>query len=300
MLIALCILLLVGILSLTFYLIFKNPFEYPYIVIDMDVSRKKLPNLENVLDEFIIENKDNFLQGIENVLLDPEEWKTQSKTCIDNSLFRRIRQKQFEQTLDDENLFNIELYKVETRYKTINYKKYPYKVNTVVQTLNCSAEYIKERYKKLKEINFECPISKYNTKDQRKLLTKELRNLIKIRDNYTCQICGKYMPDEVGLHIDHIVPISKGGKSIKSNLQVLCSKCNGSKKDKIPQQYQNNESKVDVTNILMIEKTKDATLIYLKSSSQPILKPIEEYEYWEYSFLKHHKNSLIGERVIRS
>ena len=265
------------------------------MIIDMDVSGRKLPNLETVLDEFIIENKDNFLQGIEKVLLDLEEWKNQSKACIDNSLFRRIRQTQFEQTLDDGNLFNIELYKVETRYKTINYKKYPYKVNTIVQTLNCSAEYLQERYKKLKEINFECPISKYNAKDQRKLLTKELRNLIKIRDNYTCQICGKYMPDEVGLHIDHIVPISKGGKSIKSNLQVLCSKCNGSKKDKIHQQCQNNESKVDVTNILMIEKTKDATLIYLKSSSQPILKPIEEYEYWESSFLKHYKNSLIGE-----
>lgn len=49
------------------------------------------------------------------------------------------------------------------------------------------------------------------------------------RDNYTCQICGKYMPDEVGLHIDHIIPVSKGGKSIASNLQVLCSKCNGHK-----------------------------------------------------------------------
>lgn len=296
MIVVLCILLLAGIISLTFYLIFKNPFEYPYTIIDMDVSGRKLPNLETVLDEFIIENKDNFLQSIENVLLDLEEWKNQSKTCIDNSLFHRIRQTQFEQVLDDGNLFNIELYKVETRYKTINYKKYPYKVNTIVQTLNCSAEYLQERYKKLKEINFECPISKYNAKDQRKLLTKELRNFIKIRDNYTCQICGKYMPDEVGLHIDHIVPVSKGGKSIKSNLQVLCSKCNGSKKDKITQQCQNNDSRVDMTNILMVEKTKDATLIYLKSSSQPILKPIEEYEYWEYSFLNHFKNLQNGSR----
>ena len=40
------------------------------------------------------------------------------------------------------------------------------------------------------------------------------------------------MPDEVGLHIDHIVPIAKGGKTVKSNLQVLCSKCNGKKSSK--------------------------------------------------------------------
>lgn len=57
-------------------------------------------------------------------------------------------------------------------------------------------------------------------------MTPELKQQVKIRDNYTCQCCGKYMPDEVGLHIDHIVPVSRGGKSIISNLQVLCDKCN--------------------------------------------------------------------------
>ena len=63
-------------------------------------------------------------------------------------------------------------------------------------------------------------------------MTKELRQQIIDRDKYTCQLCGKYMPDEVGLHIDHIVSISKGGKTVPSNLQVLCSKCNGIKSNK--------------------------------------------------------------------
>ena len=65
------------------------------------------------------------------------------------------------------------------------------------------------------------------------MMTQELRERIKLRDNYTCQQCGKYMPDGVGLHIDHIIPVSKGGKTVESNLQVLCSVCNGSKSNRV-------------------------------------------------------------------
>lgn len=45
-------------------------------------------------------------------------------------------------------------------------------------------------------------------------MTQGIRDRIKSRDGYTCQICGRYMPDGVGLHIDHIIPISKGGKTV--------------------------------------------------------------------------------------
>ncbi len=40
------------------------------------------------------------------------------------------------------------------------------------------------------------------------------------------------MPNEVGLQIDPIIPISKGRKTVPSNLQVLCSKYNGAKQNK--------------------------------------------------------------------
>jgi hypothetical protein len=34
-------------------------------------------------------------------------------------------------------------------------------------------------------------------------------------------------------HIDHIIPIAKGGKRHPSNLQVICPHCNQTKKDKL-------------------------------------------------------------------
>jgi len=49
------------------------------------------------------------------------------------------------------------------------------------------------------------------------------------RDNFTCQICG----NQEFLELDHIIPISKGGKEEENNYQTLCKKCNVSKKDKV-------------------------------------------------------------------
>ena len=68
---------------------------------------------------------------------------------------------------------------------------------------------------------------------ERNRLNSKLRLIVKQRDNYTCRYCGKVMLDGVGLQIDHILPIAKGGKTELDNLQVLCSVCNRKKSDKI-------------------------------------------------------------------
>ena len=34
-------------------------------------------------------------------------------------------------------------------------------------------------------------------------------------------------------HVDHIIPMNQGGKSVPENLQILCRQCNGIKGDQI-------------------------------------------------------------------
>lgn len=53
------------------------------------------------------------------------------------------------------------------------------------------------------------------------------------RDDYKCQMCGRTVDDGIKLHIDHIVPFSKGGSNDMSNLQVLCHECNLAKHDRM-------------------------------------------------------------------
>lgn len=75
-------------------------------------------------------------------------------------------------------------------------------------------------------------IHKKETKQyQRSIMSDQLRYEILRRDGFKCQLCGATAEDGVKLHVDHIIPIAKGGKTIKSNLRVLCERCNLGKRD---------------------------------------------------------------------
>lgn len=60
-----------------------------------------------------------------------------------------------------------------------------------------------------------------------------LRFRVLQRDNFKCCTCGASPAKDpaVELHVDHIVPWSKGGETVMDNLQTLCSKCNLGKSD---------------------------------------------------------------------
>ena len=222
-----------GFLSLVIfflYRLFRNPFHYPYFEQTFDVTGKRNVDIHHYIDTFLC-NKDNW-QTIIKHKRKIQQWKIDTLTSIENSKLKKYRLRQFQSIQDEANTYRFVLTKKQTRYRQRNYVKTSYKVTIVHSEWATNWNYLVNRYTQLATISFEATLQEYNSKSQRKLMTKALRDEIKIRDNYTCQRCGKYMPDEVGLHIDHIVPIAKGGKSVRSNLQVLCSKCNGSKGSK--------------------------------------------------------------------
>ncbi len=66
-----------------------------------------------------------------------------------------------------------------------------------------------------------------SSKDFTKLMKEEILK----KDGYKCVICGRGESDGTTLHIDHIKPRSKGGKSDLKNGQVLCGRHNILKKN---------------------------------------------------------------------
>lgn len=66
---------------------------------------------------------------------------------------------------------------------------------------------------------------------KRKTITNKTRFEVFKRDSFTCQYCGGKAPDIV-LNVDHIKPVSKGGKNDIINLITSCFECNSGKRDR--------------------------------------------------------------------
>lgn len=64
-------------------------------------------------------------------------------------------------------------------------------------------------------------------------LSQRTRRRILKRDDFTCQYCGWSPPDSAttwaemsNLHVDHMIPVSRGGGDDEENLVTACWACN--------------------------------------------------------------------------
>ena len=71
------------------------------------------------------------------------------------------------------------------------------------------------------------------SKAERGEVSDSMRYDVMNRDGFRCVICGASANEGARLHVDHIIPIAKGGKSEYKNLRTLCERCNIGKSDKI-------------------------------------------------------------------
>ena len=86
--------------------------------------------------------------------------------------------------------------------------------------------------RKLEELSL-YEIRKVNPKLEMQLRDAAFEKAKTSDGKYQCAACGMKNRSKVCFHVDHIIPMNQGGKSVPENLQILCRRCNGIKGDQI-------------------------------------------------------------------
>lgn len=116
-------------------------------------------------------------------------------------------------------------YKRDNKEKIKEYSKhYSQRESSKLSKINASS---KRRDMKLRTSDSTIPIHKIYP------LTKELQQLLE-KQNYKCNNCGCDITKDK--HLDHHIPLSKGGKHSIDNVVWLCPSCNLSKSNKMPKE----------------------------------------------------------------
>lgn len=78
-------------------------------------------------------------------------------------------------------------------------------------------------------------IDRWRAKQGREPISADLRNEILQRDGWTCTYCGT---QDGEFHIDHVIPVSRGGTNEPQNLTTACQSCNLSKGSKLVSEWE--------------------------------------------------------------
>jgi hypothetical protein len=107
---------------------------------------------------------------------------------------------------------------------TITVAPYLRVFGTWTKTLNVFVEWTSTK----DEVDVQCDSGLQSTKQGPRNPSTRLRFKVLQRDSFKCVSCGNSPAIQTGivLHVDHILPWSKGGQTIESNLQTLCQICN--------------------------------------------------------------------------
>lgn len=68
----------------------------------------------------------------------------------------------------------------------------------------------------------------------KRFISPRVRAAVFVRDGKKCVYCDS---GEGPFHLDHVVPVSRGGSNSIDNLVVACAACNLSKGDRTPEEW---------------------------------------------------------------
>lgn len=195
---------------------FKRITKKKHNIIDREYSRKSLERVtgSSIIKYHIENNIDLIRTDIENAIYNIDlleeytkevdkiiNYKSENKTNYSLKKFQKIENRVLNDSIHKRKEFLIKL-KLEVYYRSnagkVNETRYG----------NYSFEDLVKLYKEWQNGN------KYEEtiKQERKIMNDDIRYNVLKRDNFTCKLCGISAKDGAKLHVDHIIPVSKGGK----------------------------------------------------------------------------------------
>lgn len=121
-------------------------------------------------------------------------------------------------------------------------------------------------------------------KDERRLFTYEERNAALKRSRGRCACCGKKLTTKT-MTMDHIIPLSRGGKNEAENLVALCEDCNKKKGNMLylPYGYYNALNGISDSELIKMEKYVEAWFQQIKDQFDiqrfPLIAPVTNVQF---------------------